>query len=600
MIHLDKRRNLLLVLCLMMFVEVYGLSVQNHRKQIFTTRTMLLQAKNVNDDDDDNNNIEEDWRDYRAKLVMQYRRHEQEKDKDENKNSSSDATSTPIIIPTTNKSNNSTSSNEWAYESGDVIECGSLIVSHPSQDFSCGGLRQQYFYKSVVLVVEHTPIFTKGIILNRPTERSLKDDHNNDWKVWFGGDVQGIHSDEEAYLCLHRLDDSSQLAKDLSTPILKDISSTPWEIAQVLVDAGEATKDDFWLCCGYSGWAPGQLQDELERGNWFMVATDVESVWKMIGQDLTNPQGTDLWVQVMKRIGKEYMTSCMPDQKFKDDMLKEYVAQKFLTSKSSELSSSSSSSKTSRLQEQARKQIFLNLSPGTLVRASSPILLDEQVFHQSLVLIVQNDENLTVGCVLNRPSFKSIEVDGTKLPVRFGGRFGYEGQGKPELWFHCNHQGLQDAKVGEPLDDKGEKSMFWKCTQEDAESAVTVGLAEAEDFLVVEGVSVWNKNPLVIGSQPQSPIDINAYFSEVDAGAIGTVWKLLLAQEPLNKKNAVENLEAANAAWMLSGNAAWLLSGSGGFENHSSDMQTREQQKVQSLAYSALDRWIRLFLMQPS
>jgi hypothetical protein len=175
--------------------------------------------------------------------------------------------------------------------------------------------------------------------------------------------------------------------------------------------------------------------------------------------------------------------------------------------------------------------------------------------------------------------------------VRFGGRFGYEGQGKPELWFHCNHQQLQDAKVGEPLST--DKIMFWKCTQEDAESAITVGLAEPKDFLVVEGVSIWNKNPLLTGSQPQSSIEIDAFFSEVDPGAIGTVWKLLRAQEPLNKKTAVENLETANAAWMLSGD------GSGGFENHSSDMKTREQQNVQSLALSALDRWIRLFLMKP-
>ena len=233
-----------------------------------------------------------------------------------------------------------------------------------------------------------------------------------------------------------------------------------------------------------------------------------------------------------------------------------------------------------------------------LVRASSPILLDEQVFHQSLVLILNNSEEVTAGVVLNRPSSKSITIAGTSLPLRFGGRFGLEGKGKPQIWMHCNHKKLQDANGGEPISqDKSRRSLFWKCTKEDAESAITVGLAEPEDFVVVEGISVWNKNPPQNGGN-SSPVEIDTCFTEVDEGGIGIVWKLLLAQEPLNKKNAVENLEAANAAWMISGDAAWMFTGGSKF-GHSSDMRTMEQQHVQSLAYSALDKWIRLFLMKP-
>ncbi|KAG7363251.1 ACR COG1678 domain containing protein [Nitzschia inconspicua] len=548
---------------------------------------------NADDDfnDDDNNDTTLDWRDVRAKLVMQYRHDQQESG---TKNAA--ATTTRTISSYTSDKSNTAATVSWAYEAGDVIETGSLIVSHPCQDFACGGLRQQYFYKSVILVVEHTPAFTKGLILNRPTAHTMKDDHGEDWDVWYGGDVQGIHSKgEESFLCLHRLIGSSknkdsQLTSELSTPILRDISSIPWEIAKLLVEAGEASKDDFWLCAGYAGWAPGQLQNELERGNWFMVATDIDSIWRMIGQDLTNPAGTDMWVQVMKRIGKESMTTCMPDQKFKDDMLKQWVLERLLQTTTTKKSTPNRSND--------HHDAVHNLSPGTLVRASSPILLDEQVFHQSLVLILNNKEDMTTGVVLNRPSSKSVEIAGSRLPLRFGGRFGVEGKGKTQTWLHCNHKQMQKAQVGKPISQDGkETSTFWRCSREDAESALAVGLAKPEDFVVVEGISVWNKNPLENRRNP-SPVEIDTCFTKVDEGGISIVWKLLLVQEPLSNKNAAENLEAANAAWMISGDASWMFSGRSKF-GYSSDMQTMEQQHVQSLASSALDKWIRLFLMKP-
>lgn len=72
---------------------------------------------------------EEDWRNFRAKLVMQYR-------------NSDDTTSTL---------------SSWAYESGMNIEKGSIILSRPLQDSVIenkdSGLAQQYFHKAIILVV---------------------------------------------------------------------------------------------------------------------------------------------------------------------------------------------------------------------------------------------------------------------------------------------------------------------------------------------------------------------------------------------------------------------------------------------------------------
>ena len=51
-----------------------------------------------------------------------------------------------------------------------LIEQGSVLLGGVEQDFGFA-LRQQYFHKCVILVVAHEPqSFTRGIILNRPSE----------------------------------------------------------------------------------------------------------------------------------------------------------------------------------------------------------------------------------------------------------------------------------------------------------------------------------------------------------------------------------------------------------------------------------------------
>ena len=96
---------------------------------------------------------------------------------------------------------------QWAYDSGTVIEQGAVILGGVEQAFGFG-LRQQYFHKAAILIVEHEEVkFTKAIILNRPTDIMIQDDVNPgvQWKVWFGGDVQGLDSISPSILCMHSL-----------------------------------------------------------------------------------------------------------------------------------------------------------------------------------------------------------------------------------------------------------------------------------------------------------------------------------------------------------------------------------------------------------
>jgi membrane-bound inhibitor of C-type lysozyme len=77
---------------------------------------------------------EEDWRNFRAKLVMQYR--------------NADDTASTI----TNDGDFS-AAKPWAYESGQAIEKGSIILWRSGKDASDTGLSQQYFHKAIILVL---------------------------------------------------------------------------------------------------------------------------------------------------------------------------------------------------------------------------------------------------------------------------------------------------------------------------------------------------------------------------------------------------------------------------------------------------------------
>ncbi len=72
----------------------------------------------------------------------------------------------------------------WGYDSGTIIETGSIILGGVEQDFGFG-LQQQFFHKSVMLIIDHADTkFTKAVILNRPTDLCLVDNDGNEWNVW--------------------------------------------------------------------------------------------------------------------------------------------------------------------------------------------------------------------------------------------------------------------------------------------------------------------------------------------------------------------------------------------------------------------------------
>ena len=92
-------------------------------------------------------------------------------------------------------------------------------------------------------------------------------------------------------------------------------------------------------------------------------------------------------------------------------------------------------------------------SAGTLLRASfpevSPLLLQKQFLHQSILLLLQETGDFSIGMVLNLVSTDSFEIqlsDGSfaELPIRYGG------PGGDLIWLNGNPV-LKEVEIGKPI-----------------------------------------------------------------------------------------------------------------------------------------------------
>ena len=162
---------------------------------------------------------------------------------------------------------------------------GRLLVATP-------GLLDQNFFRTVVLVVEHSDTGAAGVVLNRPTETELGGPLE-DWRrkaadpplVFVGGPVS-----PDAAVCLAR-----------SRPDEHPPGFEPVVDGLGILDLSrEAASmhgavDRLRVFAGYAGWEPGQLEHELTEGAWYVLDADPEDA-------LTSEPG-GLWRFVLRRQG---------------------------------------------------------------------------------------------------------------------------------------------------------------------------------------------------------------------------------------------------------------------------------------------------------
>jgi putative transcriptional regulator len=153
-------------------------------------------------------------------------------------------------------------------ESGFNLADHFLIAMPSMQDPVFGG--------AVVYVCEHNDNGVLGVIINKPTDMTLKALFERidvpvvavlppvDAPVMFGGPVQ----DDRGFV-LH----SPGTPYSSSLKVNQEIAFTTSIDVLQAVAAGDGPQR-MLVSIGYSGWSPGQLEDEIGRNGWLTVAAD--------------------------------------------------------------------------------------------------------------------------------------------------------------------------------------------------------------------------------------------------------------------------------------------------------------------------------------
>jgi putative transcriptional regulator len=159
---------------------------------------------------------------------------------------------------------------------------GFLLVAAPS-------LLDPNFNRTVVLIVEHGDQGTLGLVLNRPSETTVKElwdqignePCSSERPLFMGGPVEGplmaLHS--------HETLGDNRVLEGVFFSVQKEN----------LTELVRQPDDSYRLYVGHAGWSPGQLESEIQEGSWLIAPAKLEFVLH---------SGDDLWERLREQIAK--------------------------------------------------------------------------------------------------------------------------------------------------------------------------------------------------------------------------------------------------------------------------------------------------------
>ncbi len=180
----------------------------------------------------------------------------------------------------------------WSYEfeKPKGIKPGQLLLSEPF-------MLDENFRRTVVLVCEHTEDSgTVGLIVNRPVNLKfnevVEDFPKFNSKLFLGGPV-GTDTLQFIHRLGNKVEDSLQLTEEL-------FWGGNFEQVKTMIANEEIGPDDIRFYLGYSGWSPGQINQELKDNSWIITPANYNRIFKI--------PIADLWRAVMKEMGGVYDT----------------------------------------------------------------------------------------------------------------------------------------------------------------------------------------------------------------------------------------------------------------------------------------------------
>lgn len=177
---------------------------------------------------------------------------------------------------------------------------GRLLVAAPQ-------LADPNFAQTVIYLLHHDPGGALGLVINRPMgevpldrlldllhggDGAAKDDSQGNVSgdpllVFSGGPVEPYRA-----FTLH----SRDVMPEHSVPVDDDTAfNVEDEVLRALRE--QAAPKSMIFALGYAGWGAGQLEGELERGDWYVLAADPALVF--------SPDPAQIWERAVAEFGME-------------------------------------------------------------------------------------------------------------------------------------------------------------------------------------------------------------------------------------------------------------------------------------------------------
>jgi len=157
---------------------------------------------------------------------------------------------------------------------------GDLLISEPF-------LADPNFARTVILLCEHNEEGSFGFVLNKQAQVTLNElldgAGNREDKIYIGGPVQ-----QNTLQFIHKNDGLIEGGIEVKEGIFWGGN---FEQMLAMMEGELILAEDIKFFVGYSGWAAGQLKDELKLNSWIISRdvnieqvfhTDVESLWKEV------------------------------------------------------------------------------------------------------------------------------------------------------------------------------------------------------------------------------------------------------------------------------------------------------------------------------
>lgn len=178
------------------------------------------------------------------------------------------------------------------YTAGAQVIEGRSILLVASRD-----LDDPNFQQSVVLVTRHGRSPPIGVIINRPLDVRLD-------KLFPALPQAGKHLlhrggpvEPEQLVFLFRSAQAAEGAIEVVDHVF--ISRNPLVLGELL--KGTRAHEGLRVFAGFSGWAPGQLENEVRRGDWHVLPVEAKLLFE--------PPAGELWPQLYRRATQ---TTAMP------------------------------------------------------------------------------------------------------------------------------------------------------------------------------------------------------------------------------------------------------------------------------------------------